>query len=156
MTATLPPPALQHVCDLTIDVGAPLTLGAGRAGLRRVVPIVGGTVQGPSLNGKILNLGGDWLTIFGDGLARLSARYLVETDDGALIEIRDEGYRHGPAEVMARLSTGAEVAADDYYMRSTPRLETGDPRYAWVNRTVFVGHSARLAGKVVISLYAVL
>lgn len=156
MTPRLPAPALQHVCDLTVEVAAPRTLGLGRAGLRRVVPIVGGHVQGPRLNGKILNLGGDWLTVLGDGLVELSARYMIETDDGALVEIRDAGFRHGPPEVMARLAAGEDVAPSEYYMRGAARLESGDPRYAWVNGTVFIGHGARLAGKVVISLYAVL
>ena len=155
MTARLPAPTLEHICDLTVEVARPLNLGHGRAGQRRVVPIVGGRVEGPRLNGKILNLGGDWLTVYDDGLADLAARYMIETDDGALVEIRDEGFRHGPAEVMQRLAAGEDVAPEAYYMRSAARLESGDPRYAWVNRTLFVGHSARIAGKIVISLYAV-
>ncbi|MEO0871318.1 MAG: DUF3237 family protein, partial [Pseudomonadota bacterium] len=30
-------------------------------------------------------------------------------------------------------------AFGDHYFYTNPRLETGDPRYAWVNTTFFVG-----------------
>jgi hypothetical protein len=39
-------------------------------------------------------------------------------------------------------------------MRTHARLECGDPRYEWVNRTLFVGRGARLQQQVVVSLYA--
>ena len=150
----LPPPRLAHVCDLTVDLAPIREMGRGRAGQRRIIPIVGGPVVGPRLNGRILNLGADWQTIWEGGVAELDTRYALETDDGALIEIRNYGYRHGPAEVMARVAAGEEVDPAAYYMRTHARLETGDARYDWVNRTLFVGSGARLAGLVKVSLFA--
>ena len=41
-------------------------------------------------------------------------------------------------------------------MRTQPRLHTGDPRYSWVNRTVFVGPGERLADAVRIGFFEVL
>jgi hypothetical protein len=35
------------------------------------------------------------------------------------------------------------------------RLETGDPRYDWVNRTLFLGTGRRLASAVLVSLFRV-
>jgi hypothetical protein len=52
----------------------------------------------------------------------------MEMDDGAVIEIRNYGLRHGPAEVIAKLAAGEDVVPDQYYMRTHARLETGDPR----------------------------
>ena len=150
----LAPPALTHVCDLEVELDPIRDMGEGRAGRRRIIPIVGGRVWGPKLNGAILNLGADWQTIFADGNAELDTRYAFETDDGATIEIRNYGYRHGPAEVIAAIARGEEVDPASYYMRTHARLETGDPRYDWVNRTLFVGTGARLDGQVVVSLFA--
>ncbi len=155
MTASFPAPQLAHVCDLFVDLDPIRTLGPGRAGLRRIIPIIGGTVAGPRLNGRILNLGADWQTIWGNGVAELDTRYALETDDGATVEIRNYGYRHGPAEVIAAIARGEDVPHAAYYMRTQARLESGDPRYDWVNRTLFVGTGARRAGQVMVSLFAV-
>ncbi len=152
---TLDPPNLLHVCDLTMEMAPVCELGRGRAGQRRIAPIVGGTVRGPLLSGRILHLGADWQTIFADGLADIDARYALETDDGAIIEIRNYGFRHGPPEVIDAIARGEQVAPDAYYMRTQARLETGDARYAWVNRTVFVGTGARHRDSVVVCLFAV-
>ena len=37
-------------------------------------------------------------------------------------------------------------------MRTTARLETGHPSYAWVNRMVFVGSGERRPGPVLMTL----
>ena len=147
-------PKFEHVCDLAIKLDPIREMGPGRAGQRRIIPIVGGTVSGPQLNGRILNLGADWQTIFEGGLAELDTRYAMETDDGALIEIINYGYRHGPPEVIAAVARGEPVSPDTYYMRTHARLETGDNRYDWVNKLLFVGVGARLAAAVQLSLFA--
>ncbi len=149
-------PDLRHLCDLVVDLGAPMEIGQGRAGRRRIIPIVGGTVTGDRINGRILNLGADWQTIFADGSAELDTRYSFETDDGALIDIRNFGYRHGPAEVLAALARGEAVDPSLYYMRTHPRFETGDQRYAWLNALICVGTGAREAAAVRLSVFEVL
>lgn len=155
MTTSNPTPTLRHICDLFVSLDPIREMGAGRAGQRRIIPIVGGTVKGPTLNGRILNLGADWQTIWANGVAELDTRYAIETGDGATIEIRNYGYRHGPTEVLAAIARGEEVAPDSYYMRTHARLETGDARYDWVNRTLFVGVGARNQASVQVDLYAI-
>ena len=147
-------PDLRHVCTLFVELDPIREMGHGPAGQRRIIPIVGGKVEG-ELSGSILNVGADWQTVYTDGTAWLDTRYAFETNDGAVIEIVNRGYRHGPPEVMARLAGGEEVDPDDYYMRTAAILETGDPRYAWVNRTVFVGTGARRINAVEMALFAV-
>ena len=153
--STLGVPPLTHVCDLFVELDPIREMGRGNAGARRIIPIVGGRVVGPRLNGRILNVGADWQTIWDHGVAELDTRYAMELDDGAVIEIRNYGLRHGPTEVIAKLAAGEEVAPDQYYMRTHARLETGDARYDWVNRTLFVGTGARLASAVQVSLFAI-
>jgi len=148
-------PKLEHACDLRVELGPIREMGLGRAGKRRIIPIIGGTVKGPAINGTILNLGADWQTIFSDDVAELDTRYAFETDDGALIEIINYGFRHGPAEVIAAVGRGEPVDPALYYMRTHAKIETGDPRYSWVNRLLFVGSGARNASSVEISLYCV-
>lgn len=148
-------PELEFVCTLKVDLDPAMEMGAGRAGHRRIVPIVGGEVVGDVLRGKILNLGADWQTVFDNAMAELDTRYALETHDGALIEVINYGYRHGPPEVMQAIAAGETVPPEQYYMRTHARLETGDPRYAWVNTTLFVGTGQRLPNAVQIDLFAV-
>jgi len=130
-------------------------LGDTPMGRRRIIPITGGTCSGARLSGKVLPGGADWQVIRPDGVAHLDARYSIETADGALVYVRNRGYRHGPPEVMARLARGEAVDPALYYMRTTPWFETGDARYAWLNRIVCVGSGMRLASAVRIDFYAV-
>jgi hypothetical protein len=152
----LPTPELRLVCRIQADLAPILELGSAKGGRKRIIPIIGGTVTGDRLRGRVLNLGADWQTIFADGSAEMDTRYAIETHDGALIDIRNYGFRHGPAEVLARVAQGEAVDPSEYYMRTQPRLETGDPRYDWVNRTIFVGTGARLKSAVQIQIYEVL
>lgn len=150
----LPTPNLASVCTLLVELAPIREMGPGRAGHRRIVPIIGGTVSGPELSGRILNLGADWQTILPNGMAELDTRYAMETHDGATIEIRNYGYRHGPKAVIEAIGRGEQVDPGSYYMRTHARLETGDPRYEWVNKTLFVGTGARQASMVRIELFA--
>jgi hypothetical protein len=148
-------PKLEHFCDLCVELGPIRELGQGRAGKRRIIPIIGGTVSGPSIQGKVLNLGADWQTIFSDNVAELDTRYAFETDDGALIEIVNYGFRHGPKEVMESVGRGEVVDPALYYMRTHAKMETGDDRYQWINSLLFVGTGARNANSVEISIYCI-
>lgn len=147
---------LRHLCDLDVELAAPMELGTPPRGRRRIIPIIGGTVTGERLSGRVLNLGADWQTVFSDHSAELDTRYAIETHDGASIDVRNFGFRHGPPEVIEALARGETVDPSRYYMRTHPRLETGDPRYAWMNRTIFVGTGSRQPSSVKITIFEVL
>ncbi len=151
----IPVPELTLSFTLRVELAAPIEMGRGRAGQRRIIPIIGGAALGPDIHGEVLNLGADWQTIFDDGAAHLDTRYAVKTDAGAVIEIINIGTRHGPVDVMARLAAGEDVDPTTYYMRTVARLETGDPRYEWVNHTLFVCAGIRRASAVEINYYKV-
>jgi hypothetical protein len=156
MTPAMNAPGLLHLCDLKVDVAAPIEMGQALGRRRRIIPIVGGTVTGERIRGDILNLGADWQTLFNETIAELDTRYALRTHDGAIIEIRNFGYRVGPPEIVARLARGEDVDPALYYMRTHPRFETGDPRYAWLNRTICVGTGMRRASSVHVSVFEVL
>jgi hypothetical protein len=156
MPPIMPVPGLKHFCDLKVDVGTPLEIGEAPRGRRRIIPILGGTVTGERLTGRVLGIGADWQTVVDQTTAELDTRYALESTDGAVIEIRNFGYRHGPADITAALARGEDVDPVLYYMRTHPRFETGDPRYAWLNHTVFVGTGMRRAHSVHVSVFEVL
>lgn len=148
-------PLLHPVCDLVVELCPPHEMGDCPAGLRRIIPIIGGTASGPLLNGRILPIGADWQTVQTGGIADLDARYAIETTDGAVIEVVSKGIRHASAEVAARIAAGDAVPASEYYMRTAIRLDSGHPDYAWVNRALFLATGAKVGSTVTLSVYRV-
>lgn len=146
---------LEPLLSAEIALAAPLELGDTPLGRRRIIGITGGRFSGPRLSGRILPGGADWQVLRADGVAHLDARYTLETGDGALIYVRNEGYRHGPDEVMEKLKAGISVDPSLYYMRTTPWFETGDPRYQWINRLVCVATGQRHAATVALEIYEI-
>jgi hypothetical protein len=146
---------LQSLFNAEISLGPPQELGAAPLGQRRIIPITGGRFRGERLSGRVRAGGADWQVIRADGVADLDARYTLETADGALIYVRNRGYRHGPTEVLARLAAGESVDPKLYYMRTTPLFETGDSRYAWLNRIVAVATGARRPAAVELEVFEV-
>jgi Protein of unknown function (DUF3237) len=146
---------LQPLLKAEITLAAPQELGDAPLGRRRIINITGGRFSGERLSGRVLPGGADWQIIRTDGVADLDARYTLETDDGALIYVRNHGYRHGPAEILKKISAGENVDPSLYYMRTTLLFETGDARYAWLNRMVCVGTGARRPSAVELEVFEV-
>lgn len=146
---------LESLLKLDITLAAPQELGESPLGRRRIINITGGAFRGDRLSGKVLPGGADWQVIRSDGVADLDARYTLETADGALIYVHNHGYRHGPPEIIRKLSLGEEVDPSLYYMRTTPLFETGDARYAWLNRLICVGTGARKKSSVHLEIFEV-
>ena len=149
------PPHLEFAFELRVNIAATIELGAGPDGIRRSVPIVGGTFSGPHIAGRVLPGGADWQRVEPDGLTFLDARYAIETGDGVRIEVRNRGMRHGPPAVLARISAGEPVAAGEYYFRTTPCFYPPAGKYEWMGRSVFVGACERSADLVVVRVWKV-
>ncbi len=111
-------------------------------GERRVIDIIGGRIDGPRLQGRILP-GADWQIVRPDNVVDLKARYGIETDSGARILVTSDGLRHGPPEVIAALARGEPVDPSRYYFRTIMRFETSDPSLAWLNHILALGTGAR-------------
>ena len=146
---------LQPLFRAEITLGPPQELGETPHGRRRIIPITGGRVSGERLSGRVLPGGADWQVVRADGVADLDARYTIETTDGALVYVANRGVRHGPPEVLRKLAAGEPVDPALYYMRTTPWFETGDARYAWLNRIVCVATGARRAAAVELEVFEV-
>lgn len=147
---------LEFAFELRVEVSAIQVMGDTPKGNRRMIPITGGTFEGKNIKGTVQPGGYDWQIIRTDGVAELDARYVLVTDDGALITIVNQGLRHGAPEVMKRLAEGKDVNPSEYYFRSIPVFETVDPKYVWLTRSVFVATGVRKPDKVLIQVYRVL
>ena len=130
---------------LQVTVAGLQKIGAVSLGTRVVAPITSGQFEGPRLRGRVLPGGGDWTLLRGDGVLELDLRVTLETDDGALIYMTSFGLRHGPPEVLAALGRGERVDPSTYYFRTTPRFETGHPKYVFLNRLLAVSRGDRRA-----------
>ena len=149
-------PELKFVFEARVDLGTPLEIGVLPTGSeRRVIPINGGTFEGPSLAGSVLPGGADWQIVHADGSADLDARYTLQTNTGALISVFNQGIRNGPPDVLARLRAGERVPATSYYFRAVPKFETGDPQLRWLCRSIFLCSGERLESQVILRFWQV-
>jgi hypothetical protein len=154
---TLPPPSLEHLCDLAVTIAAPVEVGHTPAGLRRMIPITGGTVTGPRMNGKVLAGGADFQLILGGGTqAHLDARYVIELDDGSRVFVQNTALRVASLENSQRIMQGQPVNTDEVYFRCQPKLEATTPAWAWLNESQFIGTGRRAPDGVFLSFYRVL
>jgi Protein of unknown function (DUF3237) len=145
----------EPIFTIHAELSGILNLGRTPYGERRIIDIVGGTVRGAKLNGRILPGGADWQIIRTDGVADISARYTIETDAGARILVASDGLRHGPPEVLERLARGDNVDDSLYYFRTVMRFETADPSVDWLNRILALARGQREARSVRLDVYEV-
>jgi len=130
-------------------------VGPGPFGNRAIVDVTGGAFEGPRLRGKILPSGADWLLMGADGFGRLDVRATFETDDGAFLYLSYHGLLEMNDRVMTALTQGPATAFGEVRFFTAPRFETGDPRYAWLNRVVAVAEGRVLPNAVEYRMYSV-
>jgi len=146
----------QPLFTIAMQVLPPQNVGPTPAGHRRIVPLAGGTFEGPKLRGNVLAGGGDWMLVRPDGVAQIDVRVTLQTDDGDLIFMRYGGLVHGPKQVMERLARSEAVDPSEYYLRVTPLFETASQKYAWINRIVGIGIGQRLPEGLIYDVYEIL
>jgi len=149
---------LEFAFELKINVapGKAFEAGTTPKGLRRMIPIIGGTFEGPNIKGTVIAGGYDFQLLRNDHVMEIDARYVLQTDDDVLITIVNRGLRHADEKVMQQMANGIEVSPSLYYFRSVPQFETGNKKYDWLNRSVFVASGIRKPAEVIISVFRVL
>jgi len=147
------PPQLAFVMQVQVEVAAPLELGEIHGSHQRVVPITGGTFQGPRLRGQVLNTGADWQITRSDDVAVLDARYLLQPERGQLIAVHNRGIRHGAPDLATRIAAGEYVHPSEYYFMTTPVFETAAPELQWLTRSIFIGRGERERSRVLLNIW---
>jgi hypothetical protein len=125
-------------------------------GARMTFIAKGGTLEGPRIKGELLPGGGDWLMVGTDLIARVDVRATIRTDDGALIHYETRGVIDVPADGPERLAAGERLPFEETYVRTTPKFETSDERYSWLNGIVAIGHNELVANRINYRIYRVL
>ena len=150
-------PELEYICELQVVLEPAMIVGETALGTRRIIPIIGGTVEGPKIKGEILRGGADWQTLRPDGVTDLEAHYQFKTDNGEIIYIKNTGLRAASPEVAKLLAQGKEVDSDQYYFRAVPKFEADkNGKYSWLNDGIFICTGERLPNAVSIKVWKVL
>lgn len=145
---------VDHLCDLAVDFRAPLRIKTP-VGLRMTYITEKGRLTG-QINGELLEGGGDWAVIGTDGFGRLDVRGTVRTDDGVLLHFESRGVARLPADSRERLARGETIPWDESYIRTTPRFETANQRYAWLSGEVLISVSELSSDHIDYRIYRVL
>ena len=119
-------PRTEFVYESVVDLAPTLQLGLSPFGDRRMVPITGGSFEGPGLRGKVMAGGADRQLVRRDGAVALDAIYELRTDDGVVISVRNRVLARRPPDKPA-------------YVFSTLELTAPEGRYGWINDFVYVG-----------------
>lgn len=115
-------PELEFVLELKVKLGQAFGVGQVTQGNRFVIPITGGTFEGPDIKGEVLPGGADYQMQNSDkGRTDLEAIYCIRTDDGVSIHVRNYG-----------------IIAGNYFYCS-PKFEAPlDSKYAWLNNAIYI------------------
>jgi Protein of unknown function (DUF3237) len=149
-------PGLEYVCELKVKLKPAIIVGETPHGVRRIIPIIGGTFEGPKMKGEILDGGADWQIVRKDGVAELEAHYQIKTDDGVVIYIKNVGIRVATPEIAARIGRGEKVNTSEYYFRAVPKFEAPAGKYDWMNNAIFICTGERNPDNVSIKVWRVL
>jgi cytochrome P450 len=113
---------LIPLATATLEVGAPVFISNGPKGTRVVADITSTVWEGERLRAtQIGAASADWALIALDGTAAIDVRTTLETDDGAIVFVSYQGR-----------SDYSLAGAGPVY--AAPVFETGDERYAWLNK----------------------
>jgi hypothetical protein len=130
-----------------------ISVGEGPFGNRLIVEVDGGEFEGPRLKGTLRKAAAaDWLTMC-DDFGHLDVRATFETHDGAYIYVEYTGKLEMTPGVQAALAGEGSTEIGDQYFFTQVKMQTGDPRYKWVNNIVCVGQGRVLAGRVEYDVY---
>jgi len=130
-----PVPGVEFVYEAIADLAPPQVLGQTPLGMRRQIPILGGTFEGPKIKGTILAGGVDYQLVRPDGFTQIEATYTIQTHDGVYIHVHNHG-----------VIRDIDKPAPQGYARTIPEFEAPNGPYGWLNEAVFVGTLARVVG----------
>ena len=123
-------PQLEFALQLKVTLGEAFGIDNTQHGRRTVIPITGGTFEGPNIKGTIINGGADYQLNGADGRTELEAIYCIKTDDGVYIHVRNRGI----------ITTGKDAEGKpSFYFKAAPQFEApADGKYGWLNNSLFI------------------
>lgn len=148
------PPKLEFTCELKVTIDQALELGETVRGKRIILPINGGTFEGPKMKGVVLSGGADYQYVNKElGRTELEAIYTIKTDDEVLIHVRNIGIIYNPEEDII----GNNEDSKAFYFRAAPKFEAPvDSKYSWLNNAIFICKPEGKNGYISIQVWKVL
>ena len=132
------------VMHLNVGYDRAQPLGMTPLGRRAIYPVDGGTFAGARLRGSVDPGGADWVTHRGDGNMTIDVRLALTTDDGAIIGMTYTGLARAQSQADGEgVRDRSQPAYEDMFLHTTPRFETGDARYGWINGVIAVTNGMR-------------
>jgi len=119
-------PRSEFVFEERVTLDPAVKVGDTPFGFRQYIPITGGKIAGPKLNGEVLPGGWDYQLWLGNGCGTLSADYFLKADDGIVIHILNQAF------------TCNNPQTKDERSFFQPRFEAPKGKYEWMNRSSFV------------------
>lgn len=134
----MPEGKLKHLFYIEVELAADIPVGDVGRGDLLICPVAGGRFEGELLKGRVLPFGADWNLMYKNYLNVIDTRYLLETDDGAIISLSTNGRADIPKELEDKMEAGLDVGPEEYYFRQHLFFECADERYSWLNRSCCV------------------
>ena len=120
-------PTLEFAFEEIVTLGEVSMPGDTARGGRIIIPITGGTFEGPEIRGTVVPGGWDWQLRRADGCTDVKADYFLQTDDGVVINVVNTG-------VICTGEDGSPQA-----VRTHPVFEAPRGKYEWLSKAAFVG-----------------
>jgi hypothetical protein len=114
----------EFVFEIAAQIEGAISTGETKDGIRQAIPITGGTFEGPGIKGEVIPGGADWQQVRPDGVVQIEAIYMIRTDDGAVISVRNAGLINRDA--------------DPAYFRTVPEFAAPVGKYDWLNKHIFL------------------
>ena len=123
-------PKTEFALQLKVTLGQAFSMENTQHGRRTVIPITGGTFEGPNIKGTIISGGADYQLANADGRTEVEAIYCIKTDDGVYIHVRNRGIICNSKDADGKPS---------FYFRCAPQFEApADSKYGWMNNSLFL------------------
>lgn len=132
-------PRAEFIFEALVECGAPQQIGRTPAGNSSMVPILGGTVDGPQIKGRVLGGGADWPLQRHDKVQTIEANYAIQTHDGIIIRINNRGMVMMDEESIARIAQSQGAPPPKLNVRTVIAFVAPEGPYDWLNKAVFVG-----------------
>jgi len=137
----------EFMFEVRAELSPAIVNGETSDGRRLAIPIMGGDFAGADIRGEVLAGGADYQLVRPDGVTEVHAVYMIRTDDGALINVVNDGIIVPPA------TTGGAP-----YIRTTPKFTAPVGKYDWLNKNVFLSNlvvKPERPGMVFVQIYRV-
>jgi len=120
-------PKVEFAFEARITLAPATVVGATATGQRQYIPITGGRIAGPKLQGRVIPGGWDFQNRLASGCFSMTADYFLEAEDGTVIHILNESFN---------CAMGGPDGPRSYFR---PRFDAPvESAHAWLNSSSFV------------------